>query len=369
MSANLNSNNPVEIISTDNWQRACFDTLDRHALCRPLLVTSQGTMSRIGLSGIFPNAPVIGNVQPHPTCEQVQAAINLTCGQKFDSVVAIGGGSVLDTAKAIRMAAQVGCHELEQLFGWDGGCTCSVPMVCIPTTHGTGSEVTKWSTIWDKRDERKRSLSNNRLYATAAILDVALTVSLPMDVSLISVLDALSHSFEALWNKNANKTASGFALESIKLILRNVPLLKQNQPESVVRSELLRAANLAGLAISSTQTAAAHAISYPLTLKFGIPHGLAAALPLIPLLELNRSLISKHLQTLVKDLNLCSEAALEKQIEDIPKPFLKSNLAAFGVSRDDLPEIARISCEAQRMTNTITPLTNMDVLSILQTIY
>lgn len=363
------SDNPVEIIITDDWQGACFDALARQGVNRPLLVTSRGAAKRLGLSRIFASAPIIDDVLPQPTCEQVQTIITRSRELRFDSMIAIGGGSVLDTSKAIRMAALFEYYELEKLFGWYSAPPNNVPLFCIPTTHGTGSEVTKWATIWDRQNEIKRSLSHDRLYATGAILDVALTMSLPMDVSLITVLDALSHSFEALWSKNANETASRFALEAIKLILQNVPLLKQNQTEACVRTELLRAANLAGLAISSTQTAAAHAISYPLTLKFGIPHGLAAALPLIPLLELNRPHLSNHLQTLVKDLNLGSEAALEKQIADIPKPFLMSRLAAFGVSRDDLPEIARISCKAQRMTNAVTALTNMDVLSILQAIY
>lgn len=369
MSAMSNSDNPVEIIITDDWQGACFDALARQGVSRPLLVTSRGTASRLGLSGIFPNAPVMGDIQPHPTCEQVQAAITRTRRQKFDSLVAIGGGSVLDTGKAIRMASQAECHELEQLFGWDGGITSNVPMVCIPTTHGTGSEVTKWATIWDRKDGIKRSLSNDQLYPSAAILDASLTLSLPLDLSLISSLDALSHSFEALWNKNANDAATGFALEAIMLILQNVPRLKQNPKEASVRRDLLRAASLAGLAISLTQTAAAHAISYPLTLKFGIPHGLAAALPLLPLIKLNRSLLSEHLNFLVKNLNLSSETELDKQITEIPKPILKSRLAEFGVSRDELPEIARLSCTAQRMTNSATPLSRADVLSVLQAIY
>jgi len=160
-----------------------------------------------------------------------------------------------------------------------------------------------------------------------------------------------------------------FGLEAIMLILQNVPRLKQNPTEASVRRDLLRAASLAGLAISLTQTAAAHAISYPLALKFGIPHGLAAALPLLPLIKLNRSLLSEHLNFLVKNLNLSSETELDKQITETPKSILKSHLAEFGVSRDELPEIARLSCTAQRMTNSATLLSRTDVLSILQAIY
>lgn len=364
-----NSVNPVEIISTDDWPGACFEALARQGVSRPLLVTSRGTANRLGLADIFADGPIVDDILPHPTCEQVQAIMTRSRELRFDSMIAIGGGSVLDTSKAIRMAALVGCYELEKLFDWNSAPSNHLPLFCIPTTHGTGSEVTKWATIWDRQNVIKRSLNHDCLYATGAILDAALTMSLPIDLSLITVMDALSHSFEALWNKNANDTASRFALEAIKLILRNVPLLKQDLTEASVRTELLRAANLAGRAISSTQTATAHAISYPLTLKFGIPHGLAAALPLIPLIELNRPHLLNHLKTLAKDLNLGSDTTLEEKIADIPKPFLKFRLAAFGISRDDLPEIARMSCAAQRMTNAIAPVTNREVLSILRAIY
>ena len=122
---------------------------------------------------------------------------------------------------------------------------------------------------------RKRNVdSHKNLYPKVAILDGNLTLSLPLNISIITVMDALSHSFESIWNKNANPTSTDFAISAICSILDNAEAFKKNPTDLEIRNNLLKASTVAGLAFSNTATAAAHSMSYPLTIHYGIPHGI-----------------------------------------------------------------------------------------------
>ena len=140
--------------------------------------------------------------------------------------------------------------------------------------------------------KKKYSISHPDLYPSSAILDGQLTLSLPLTTSIVTIMDALSHSFESIWNKNANPISTKYAIEAIKVILSNIDELKNNPKNNKIRTKILIASNKAGLAFSNTKTAASHAISYPLTQYYGIPHGIAASMPLIPLLKINHDKIS-----------------------------------------------------------------------------
>ena len=154
--------------------------------------------------------------------------INSIDSAKYDGVIAIGGGSVMDTAKVAMAYMRTGDCDLAELLTITELYENRVPSIFIPTTHGTGGEVTMWGTIWDIVEKKKYSISHPDLYPTAAILDGNLTLSLPLDISIIAVTDALSHSFEAIWNKNANATSTSYAIQAISLIIKNVRDLKDN---------------------------------------------------------------------------------------------------------------------------------------------
>ncbi|SVE08333.1 uncharacterized protein METZ01_LOCUS461187, partial [marine metagenome] len=241
--------------------------------------------------------------------------------------------------------------------------------IFIPTTHGTGSEVTKWGTVWNTAEKKKYSISHQDLYPSIAILDANLMSSLPLDISIITTMDALSHSFESIWNKNANQTSIDYAVESICMILRNIESLKQNPSKLETRKILLKASNLAGLAFSNTKTAAAHSISYPLTINYGIPHGIASSLALLPLLRINMTAIEEELDLIRKKLELNDIYDLENLIRIIPDTLQKFNLESWGVNKDHLGELVEQSFTKGRMDNNIVNLSERDVYNILQSIY
>ena len=203
-----------------------------------------------------------------------------------DVLVAVGGGSVLDTAKTLMVGTADGSFEaLIALLATGTPFTPHriKPLIAIPTTAGTGSEVTPWATIWDRAAGKKYSLHLEQTWAEAALVDPALTASLPAGATLASGLDALSHALESIWNVNANPVSDTHAVAAARAVLATLPALISDLGNLELRRRMSLAALQAGLAFSNTKTALAHSISYDMTLRHGLPHGIACSftLPLV----------------------------------------------------------------------------------------
>lgn len=201
-------------------------------------------------------------------------------------LVAVGGGSVLDTAKALMVGTADGSFEaLIALLATGKPFTPHriKPLIAIPTTAGTGSEVTPWATIWDRGAGKKYSLHLKETWAEAALVDPALTLSLPAGPTLAAGLDALSHALESIWNVNANPVSDTHAVTAARAVLATLPALIGDLGNLELRRRMSLAALQAGLAFSNTKTALAHSISYDMTLRHGLPHGIACSftLPLV----------------------------------------------------------------------------------------
>lgn len=201
-------------------------------------------------------------------------------------LVAVGGGSVLDTAKALMVGTADGSFEaLIALLATGKSFTPHriKPLIAIPTTAGTGSEVTPWATIWDRAAGKKYSLHLRETWAEATLVDPALTLSLPAGPTLAAGLDALSHALESIWNVNANPVSDTHAVTAARAVLATLPALIGDLGNLELRRRMSLAALQAGLAFSNTKTALAHSISYDMTLRHGLPHGIACSftLPLV----------------------------------------------------------------------------------------
>jgi phosphonate metabolism-associated iron-containing alcohol dehydrogenase len=201
-------------------------------------------------------------------------------------LIAVGGGSVLDTAKALMVGTADGSFEaLVALLATGKPFTPHriKPLIAIPTTAGTGSEVTPWATIWDRGAGKKYSLHLAETWAEAALVDPALTLSLPAGPTLAAGLDALSHALESIWNINANPVSDTHAVSAARVVLATLPALIADLGNLELRRRMSLAALQAGLAFSNTKTALAHSISYDMTLRHGLPHGIACSftLPLV----------------------------------------------------------------------------------------
>lgn len=229
---------------------------------------------------------IIDSISPNPQISHLIALHkNLP---KFDSIIALGGGSVLDSAKFFSYFCGFegdSASFLRHITQGDLTQKALKPIYAFPTTSGTSSEITPWATIWDKESMIKYSLNDARLYPKIAFYDVSLTLSLPLKSTIYTALDALSHAFESVWNKNSNPISTTYALKAIEIILSDLAPLSENLNSMPLRTSIMSASIYAGLAFSNTQTALAHAISYPLTMKFDTPHGLACSFSLPLLLD------------------------------------------------------------------------------------
>lgn len=300
--------NPVQV----EFGRHSIEFLPRFVKGRnALLLTSKGFVKRGLVEKLKLNNPnivsVISTVQPNPTIEQVEEIRNTVDYETFEVIIALGGGSVIDVAKAIAPIAKN--ERLIDLL--NNGIPSQVevkPIIAIPTTAGTGSEVTMWGTIWDEKNKRKYSIMDERLYCEAAILDPMLHLTIPYDITIQTGLDALSHSLESIWNKNNNPISTLYAKRAISEILEVLPQLANDLQNIEYRERMLLASYHAGIAFSNTQTSIAHAISYYLTLEKGIPHGIAASITLPYILEVFKEtnphdLLDLHIDSLINIFN------------------------------------------------------------------
>jgi phosphonate metabolism-associated iron-containing alcohol dehydrogenase len=202
--------------------------------------------------------------------------------------VAVGGGSAIDTAKALMVGTASGrFNDLIDLLATGAAFNPHAvkTLVAVPTTAGTGSEVTPWATIWDRERQKKYSLHLPQTWPSVAVIDPELMLSLPASVTLQSGLDALSHALESIWNVNANPVSDTFAISAVSDILDVLPRLMRDLGNLDLRGRMALAALKAGMAFSNTKTALAHSISYEMTLRYGLPHGIACSFPLPMVLE------------------------------------------------------------------------------------
>lgn len=234
---------------------------------------------------------VVDGIEPNPELARLESLAQELRYVHCDTIVALGGGSVIDTAKVISATLpriEGGFSLRAHLENNLGDLTePGIPVVAIPTTAGTGAEVTPFATVWDSDAKKKYSLSGPGLFPGVALVDPGLTLTLPREQTITTGLDAISHAFESIWNRNATPITIMYATEALRIAMPTLPMLVDDLDNLQHRTKMLQASLFAGLAISNTKTALAHSISYPLTLKYGVPHGLACSFALPAILRFN----------------------------------------------------------------------------------
>ena len=314
--------NPVRVVFEPGALERLDDELDGH---RAVLVTTpgfrrRGIVARIEVALGRRLVGVIDDVQPNPDLRDVDRQANTVRDLDPDTLIALGGGSAMDTAKGLaRLRGRpAGCSLAEHFrAGETFTDEPAVPLMAIPTTSGTGAEVTPFGTIWDLEHGQKFSVTGRDLYARVALLDPELTLGLPGHVTVSSGLDALSHALESCWNRAASPVTLGLVTQSLRLALAALPRLRKDPEDRVVRARMMEASLLAGLAISQTRTALAHSISYPLTTEFDLPHGFACSFTLPALMRFNHEADDGRIESLAWALGYHDVEALAAAIEDL----------------------------------------------------
>jgi alcohol dehydrogenase len=236
---------------------------------------------------------VFSDIEPNPQVIGVYNLLLMLEKHKADTIVAIGGGSVMDTAK---FSKAVYCENISSLpiileyYNLQIPFRTSSPInvIAVPTTAGTGAEVTSVAVI--SNGEIKNTFSSPAFLPDICVVDPELTLTVPKKVTMVTGLDALSHALESFWNINHQPITDMYAKEAIRLIFDNLEEAYVNGSNLVARENMSYAALLAGLAFSQTRTAGCHASSYPLSTYYHLPHGEACAFTLAGFIKLNRDL-------------------------------------------------------------------------------
>ena len=300
---------------------------------------------------------VVDEIEPNPSLTMLKQICERLAGEghRPELIVALGGGSVIDSGKFLA-AGHCAYDPVHAYLGDDKPFTRpSLPLIAIPTTSGTGSDLTKWATIWDPEHGQKLSLNRDDLYAEATLVDPMLTVSLPWSMTVASGLDALSHALESLWNVNANPVSRTHAVQAARDIMSGLPRLKNNLADAAARKLMALGATRAGFAFSNTQTALAHNISYPLTLDHGLTHGIACSFCLPEVMRMVLGVNAECDAALVGifgDLNAAPET-LRAFLNDLDIPH---SPAAIGVGAEEWRRIVTDAFAGPRGRNFIGKL-------------
>ncbi|MGA0570306.1 iron-containing alcohol dehydrogenase PsrA [Variovorax sp. VNK109] len=325
-----------------------------------------GLISRVEAALGKPLAGVIDQVQPNPDVMELAPMYDAFWRDHGDTEVllAVGGGSAIDTAKALMTSTAEGGFDA-LLAGLRGQqplrAARAKTLIAIPTTAGTGSEVTPWATVWDRAERLKYSLHLPETWPAHAVIDAELMLSLPASVTLSSALDALSHALEAIWNVNANPLSDTFAVAAVHDVLDVLPLLMEQPQRLELRERMALAALRAGMAFSNTRTALAHSISYEMTLHHGLPHGIACSftLPMVLSRALGHdvgrdSVLTQALAPLIEANATGSSRDLPAALATFMESLgVKTRFADYGVSDDDAERMVAHAMQGARGRNFI----------------
>ena len=316
---------------------------------------------------------IFDRVEPNPSFETVNEGGELARKENIDMVIAFGGGSAMDAGKGIAVLCAQG-GKIEEYVYPSIVKGEVIPIIAIPTTCGTGSEVTRYAVLTDTKRRKKLTVVGYPIIPKVAIVDPEVLEHLPKNLTAYTAFDALSHALEAYWSRASQPISDLLALESIRLIVTHI---REGYEEPKKRDVLHYASLLAGMAINAAGTTMVHGVGYYLTAHHNIHHGLANALFLPFALKFNAPTIKNKLLRLAKYLEIevsNYEDAASKlfkaicELEDvlgIPK-----GLKELGIEESEIDDIVRDALEYERnMKNNPRPISEEDLKNIVLETY
>lgn len=323
---------------------------------------------------------VLDDLKPEPSYMAVQAIVDEFKTTGADLIVACGGGSVMDAAKlaSVLVTDEYGVKELLDNPGQARKC---VPIVLIPTTAGTGAEVTPNAIVGVPEKELKIGIVNENMIADYVILDARLIKNLPRKIAAATGVDALAHCIECFTSNKANPFSDMYALEGCDLILNNIEKACDDPAAMVEKNRMQMAAYYGGLAITASGTTAVHALSYPLGGKYHIAHGVSNAILLAPVMRFNAQNAAFR-ERLAQAYDRCCHEAVKvttvdekaawmiAKMEGIVKHLeIPTSLKEFNVPAEDLEGLVAAGMQVQRLlVNNMVTLTADDARKLYQEI-
>ena len=316
-------------------------------------------------------------VESDPSIEVALKAAEHVKKSGADLIMGIGGGSSLDIAKvAAVLAAHTG--EINDFFGVDLVPAAGIKTILVPTTAGTGSEVTPIAILSDVAEKLKKGIVSQHLFPAVAVLDPELTIGLPSHVTAATGLDALIHAVEAYTSKNATSITDLLAAEAMSLICSNIRTAYANGTDMEARANMLEGSLLAGMAFANAGVTAVHAFAYPIGAEFHIPHGVANSIMLAPVMEFNMlgnlpkfADMADFLGEITEGLNdrRAAQLTIDAMRELAADLQIPEHLSDFGVKEEDLPQLSQGVMKVTRLlANNPRELTVEDAEAIYRSV-
>ena len=318
---------------------------------------------------------VFSDVQADPPEHVVEAAVNAAREAGVDGVVGFGGGSSLDSAKLVALLARTP-QALPDIYGIGLAGGPRLPLIQVPTTAGTGSEVTPISILTTPSHEKKGVVSP-LLYPDLALLDSRLTLGLPPAITAMTGVDAMVHAVEAFSTRlKKNPLSDALALKALQLLYANLPGAVSDGKNATVRENMLLGSLFAGMAFANAPVAAVHALAYPLGGHYGLPHGLSNSLVFVAVLKFNlpvaqapyaqlgRAIQPQLIAATDSEAAAAFVAAMSQCVSAMP---YAQSLRAAGVKHEDLPMLAQDAMKIGRLlVNNPRDVTLEDALALYQ---
>ncbi len=328
--------------------KSVTDILKKINCKNPLIITDK-TMVKLNIIGPLEKAltdmqiryKIFDDTMPEPTAKSIENGVNTLKDGSFDCIIAFGGGSPIDSAKAISLLATKGGLIEDYKFPFIN-LENNIPIIAIPTTAGTGSEVTKFTIITNEKTDEKMLCVGPSFMPVAAIVDYELTYSVPQRTTADTAIDSLTHAIEAFVSKKSNLFSDTQAISAMELIAPNIRRAYNNGKDREAREKLMTGATLAGIAFSNSSVALVHGMSRPIGAFYHVPHGLSNAMLLPTVTEFSIPAAPERYSKCARAIGV---ANIDDSIEDANKKLLDElkqlnldlevpTLEEFGVKKE-----------------------------------
>ncbi|PHX65431.1 MAG: alcohol dehydrogenase [Gemmatimonadetes bacterium] len=362
--SNFSFETPPRVICADGESERLGDLLREFGVSRPLVVTDRGIveagllepmLARLRTLGL--DVMVFSDVLADPPASCVEAAVAVALATGADGVIGFGGGSSLDVAKLVALLSRSG-ETLDALFGVGRAVGVRWPLIQVPTTAGTGSEVTPIAIVTMPNGE-KQGVVSRRLYADVAVLDATLTLGLPARVTAMTGIDAMVHAIEAYTSRHAKNVLSDtLAMRALRLLSDHIVAAIEDGSNLEARRAMLQGSMLAGMAFANAPVGAVNALASPISGQFHVPHGLSNALVLLPVLEFNLAEADAMYAELADAVratertwhrSASGRAFIDAMAIIVGELGLERTLGELGVIEADLPGLATDAMTVQRL--------------------
>lgn len=316
-----------------NGLLVCTPHFAKNGLAGQLMRDSGGSLSNC-----------FSELSPNPDVEEVDACAQAIRRHASEFVVALGGGSAMDLAKAAASISQTG-DSIRKYHGTGVPMPqAHLPLIAVPTTAGTGSEVTCVAVLSDHKNGKKAPIVSDAFFPDWAVIDPELTYSMPPYVTACTGIDVLSHAVEGFWSKGHQPVCDACALHAAGLVFQYLPRAFAHAQDREAREKMCEASVIAGLAFTLPKTTASHACSFPLTNLLGIPHGEACGLTLDYFARVNADAQQGRVQAFARGLGFAGADAFADAILGLKKDLgLRTDLKDLHLSSAQVADLVRIS--------------------------